>query len=429
MNMKIIPCAVADFYVRGDGAAVGAAGSHNDVALALTFNETWDGLGKTCVFWDARGEGSVLCVLTDEMRADGAYILPIPAEAKRYAGEIRVTISGTEVSEDGTVAARAMSTTAYFKVLESDFDADALASVEVPASIVEQLLSDAAATRAIADSAISKVKNMTVTAKSGEDAGASVDTTGEAIAISLTLPKGEKGDKGDDFTYDDFTEEQLAELTPKKGVDYWTEEENKAFNDAIFYARDAAERAKEESTAAGSAADAAYSAADDVKEIANSLSYNLMQRAEKGEFDGYTPQRGIDYWTEYDKNEIANTAVDAVMAKTLFIDIKNGYFAPGSSGDNHFDWGDAPEDLIYSSEYGVGCLQDHRFYGVYGSAIFPLSADYGSDDITFAGYDAENDRFFSGTLALSKGESLARFTVTENYMLSKFDAALCGGEW
>lgn len=152
MNMKIIPCAVADFYVRGDGAAVGAAGSHNDVALALTFNETWDGLGKACVFWDARGEGSVLCVLTDEMRADGAYILPIPAEAKRYAGEIRVTISGTEVSENGTVAARAMSTTAYFKVLESDFDADALASVEVPASVAEQLLSDAAATRAIADS-------------------------------------------------------------------------------------------------------------------------------------------------------------------------------------------------------------------------------------------------------------------------------------
>ena len=38
-----------------------------------------------------------------------------------------------------------------------------------------------------------------------------------------------KGDKGDPFTYEDFTPEQLAKLkgedghTPERGVDYWTE--------------------------------------------------------------------------------------------------------------------------------------------------------------------------------------------------------------
>lgn len=42
------------------------------------------------------------------------------------------------------------------------------------------------------------------------------------------LPKGDQGPKGDPFTYEDFTEEQLAALkgakgdTPVKGTDYWT---------------------------------------------------------------------------------------------------------------------------------------------------------------------------------------------------------------
>lgn len=43
--------------------------------------------------------------------------------------------------------------------------------------------------------------------------------------------KGDKGDKGDAFTYEDFTEEQLKSLegedgyTPQKGIDYYTESE------------------------------------------------------------------------------------------------------------------------------------------------------------------------------------------------------------
>lgn len=66
-------------------------------------------------------------------------------------------------------------------------------------------------------------------------------------------PVGPKGDKGDPFTYDDFTEEQLAGLVGPAGKD-------------------------------GS-------------------------NGKDGQ-DGYTPQRGVDYWTETDKQEI----VDSVLA-------------------------------------------------------------------------------------------------------------------
>ena len=47
----------------------------------------------------------------------------------------------------------------------------------------------------------------------------------------LAALKGERGEKGDPFTYADFTEEQLAALkgkdgkTPELGTDYWTEED------------------------------------------------------------------------------------------------------------------------------------------------------------------------------------------------------------
>jgi hypothetical protein len=39
--------------------------------------------------------------------------------------------------------------------------------------------------------------------------------------------------KGEPFKYEDFTEEQLAELSPQKGVDYWTESDKKDITEYI----------------------------------------------------------------------------------------------------------------------------------------------------------------------------------------------------
>lgn len=94
-----------------------------------------------------------------------------------------------------------------------------------------------------ADATVSKVKGMQVDAFKGEDAAVTVTEEDGALKISFTLPKGDKGDafthedftleqlaklKGDAFTYEDFTPEQLAKLkgkdghTPERGKDYWT---------------------------------------------------------------------------------------------------------------------------------------------------------------------------------------------------------------
>lgn len=45
---------------------------------------------------------------------------------------------------------------------------------------------------------------------------------GTTHSIPLKVPYGEKGDP---FKYEDFTPEQLEALVPKKGIDYWTEED------------------------------------------------------------------------------------------------------------------------------------------------------------------------------------------------------------
>ena len=57
---------------------------------------------------------------------------------------------------------------------------------------------------------------------------------------------GQQGEKGDPFTYDDFTPEQLEALrgpkgdngqngsTPQRGVDYWTAEDQQTIVDAVI---------------------------------------------------------------------------------------------------------------------------------------------------------------------------------------------------
>lgn len=143
-----------------------------------------------------------------------------------------------------------------------------------------------------------KIKHLTATAHESEEAAATVADTGEALQIDIGVPRGpqgeqgpqgpqgetgpqgeagpqgaqgpkgadgytpvkgvdyfdgEKGDKGDAFTYSDFTPEQLAALKGAKGDTGATGEKG--------------------------------------------------EKGDKGA-DGYTPVKGTDYWTEADKQEI-----------------------------------------------------------------------------------------------------------------------------
>lgn len=141
MARRVIPCRVTDEYVRGAGVVVGAAGSHNDVALRLEFSPMWAGTARSIVWKDALGENATVTLLGTNLLEEGeteVYLVPIPAEAKALAGELSMTIKGATVSGE-TETSATLTTTARFVVMESDWDEDAEVSGDITATQAEQL--------------------------------------------------------------------------------------------------------------------------------------------------------------------------------------------------------------------------------------------------------------------------------------------------
>lgn len=145
--MRYIDCEVNDEYVIGSGVVIGASGSHNDVGLRLKFGDMWVGLNIYATFTDANGEGSAVVMLMPSMLDDGeamTYLLPIPAEAKKYPGKAMLTLSGFSVI-NGTQVDKATNTvTAFFRVLKSNY----------------RLLTDSSVTPTLAQQLHSEVNNL-----------------------------------------------------------------------------------------------------------------------------------------------------------------------------------------------------------------------------------------------------------------------------
>ena len=140
MYRRVIPLQVTDEYVRGAGVPVGAAGSHDDVALALAFGPMWAGTARSIVWRDANGEHPTITALTTDMLAEGereVYLVPIPAEPKRFAGQMVMTINGATVS-GGTETTATLTATARFTVMESEWSEDAEASGDITPTQAEQ---------------------------------------------------------------------------------------------------------------------------------------------------------------------------------------------------------------------------------------------------------------------------------------------------
>ena len=148
---------------------------------------------------------------------------------------------------------------------------------------------------------------------------------------------GNKGDKGDAFTYSDFTAEQLAALKGEKGD---------AFTYSDFTAEQlAALKGEKGDTGSGlrilgyyetlTALESSVTnpSVGDAYGVGSSEPYNIyiytgingwvnngaLQGA-KGE-DGHTPKKGIDYFTDADKQEIATAASEMIGQAT---DTKQG---------------------------------------------------------------------------------------------------------
>jgi hypothetical protein len=154
---RIIECQVNDEYVLGSGVVIGAAGSYGDVMLRLKFNEMWDGLAIIATFRDALRQRSAVVSLLPSMRAvteDGslAYLVKIPAEAKRLPGKATLTLSGYinavmqtndagEISYSVEEEGLTNTVTTYFRVSKSDsaVDEDTSVTPTLAAQVVAEL--------------------------------------------------------------------------------------------------------------------------------------------------------------------------------------------------------------------------------------------------------------------------------------------------
>lgn len=182
MGKRIINCSVKDEYLLGSGVPVGAAGSHNDVAIRVEFNEQWYGLNIYAIWRDSFGANPVLIPLTPDMLFKPmVYDIPVAAAAKKYAGRIFLTLSGYSIVDGSEEETATVTNEAYFRVLPSGYKILEDGSIEP--TVAQRLLD-----------AINKLDENKVSKKELENV---ID---EAITESLNIAKesGEfKGDKGD----------------------------------------------------------------------------------------------------------------------------------------------------------------------------------------------------------------------------------------
>lgn len=138
---RIIECSVNDEYITGAGVPIGAAGSHDDVILRLSFNDTWAGLNIYATFRDALGGNPTITALLPSMLVDGetlTYDVKVPAAAKLYDGRSMLTLTGYTIVDGSEEDTATNTTTAFFRVLPSDFAFADDGSID--ATLAEQLL-------------------------------------------------------------------------------------------------------------------------------------------------------------------------------------------------------------------------------------------------------------------------------------------------
>ena len=135
---------VVDIYIKGEnviggGVVVGAAGSHDDVTLRLTFDDKWSGLTKKVLFQNAYGENTVFKLLgSPDTGTTNIWSVDIPAEPKEFAGKMLFGVKGYEV--DGQTETKAvMAVKTGFIVLPSLSDEDAESAQAPTPTIAEQL--------------------------------------------------------------------------------------------------------------------------------------------------------------------------------------------------------------------------------------------------------------------------------------------------
>lgn len=250
---------VGDTVQRSKSRA-GVQGEGNITKLICCFDSTWDGLAKSLTFWNADIANPVTQLLTESKRTgDREYTVLFPAEPLELAGKCVVTIDG---AQDGV---RAKTLAVSFDVAPAPSTDSAKDPAAPTPTQAEQLQKEMEAVQ----NDIAAVTNMTVEAV-GLKAGASPTVKKEmadgAIRMTFGIPAGEKGDPGIGI--------RSIERTSGSGEPGTRDEYTITMTDgttSVFYV------------------------------------YNGADGTGGGE-GGRTPEKGVDYFTPEEVDEIVNRA-------------------------------------------------------------------------------------------------------------------------
>lgn len=139
---RIILLHIDDAWIKRFGETAGASGSANAITLRMTFDQAWDGTGKTAYFTDALGDVSVKVVISLDMlvpEMDNTYDVPVPGEAMAQPGLATLTVVG--VSEGRVITTQA----AKFRVLDAQVPDSAGNSQPITPDEFDQLQAQIAA--------------------------------------------------------------------------------------------------------------------------------------------------------------------------------------------------------------------------------------------------------------------------------------------
>ena len=312
MSRRIIQCQVTDEYVRGAGVVVGAAGSHNDVALRLVFGPMWEGTTRSIVWKDALGGNPTVTILGTDLLEPGeteVYIVPIPAEPKAYAGDLSMTIKGAVVEGDKETSAT-LTARAFFTVMDSDWDENAMESGDITPTQAEQMQAQIDEIRSTIWDAVQSAEKA---ADSADQAANSV-ILAEQSASYVTAAVNSAQESASSASMSDQSASLSAQNAENSAM--MAANSESAARSSEISAMESAESASGSAAAAKESETNAKSSSE-LAQIAKSAANNSMMAAENAKLDAVKAQHAIENMSATGETVPPDSQAPAVQKQVL----------------------------------------------------------------------------------------------------------------
>lgn len=181
------------------------AGTKNCISIKVNFDEHWQGLDIFAICYRDKREYTYPITSAGECLISDMAVIST-------SGEFKVKLLGT--TADGNVVMTTNIVTAYLN--DNKFSGAAGGELEYPTNdFLAKVLQETKNAKDYADKAKDYSESVNVFIPNVDESGV-ISWTNKA-GIENPVPVNIKGEKGDAFTYNDFTKEQLAGLKGEKG--------------------------------------------------------------------------------------------------------------------------------------------------------------------------------------------------------------------